>query len=115
MVGQKFTNPIKYLAKTIKLIGCITCITAFLFWSHKAISKFNSAPISSHVSYKNGDDNMGNISFPAITICLKSFGFMAAKGNKKLVKHCSKNSFNFYERLYFYCYNLPEENGLLGS
>ena len=85
MVGQKFTNPIKYLAKTIKLIGCITCITAFLFWSHKAISKFNSAPISSHVSYKNGDDNMGNVSFPAITICLKSFRFMAAKANKNLV------------------------------
>ena len=112
---RKFTwlNPIKPLAKILKLVGCICCITAFLFWSHKAISKFISAPISSHVSYKNGDDNMGNISFPAITICLKSFGFMAAKANKDFVKHCSRKSFNFYERIYFYCYKLREENELL--
>ena len=117
-MAQKYSwvNPIKYLAKFIKLLGCILCIIAFLFWSHKAISKFISAPISSHVSYKNGDDNKGNISFPAITICLKSFGFMAAKANQELLKHCNRKSFNFYHMLYSYCYKFPEdENGLLGS
>ena len=109
-------NFLKCLVKFLKFFGFIFCILTFAFWSHKALTKYISAPISSHISYKNGDDNLGNITFPAISICLQSYNALANKENTDLIQHCSHKSFNFYHRLFAYCYKLSgNQNELLGS
>ena len=46
----------------------------FVFWAGQAVIKFAKQPIASSISYTVGDDGYGNYEFPAITICLDSFG-----------------------------------------
>ena len=44
----------------------------FLYWSILAIIKYRSQPVSTELRYRFGDDNLGNISFPAFSLCPSS-------------------------------------------
>ena len=43
----------------------------------KALLKLVSKPVSTKISYKNGDDGNGNIRFPAVTICLNDYNYIS--------------------------------------
>ena len=45
----------------IKILCVGSLLSIFGYWSYKAFAKFISRPISSSVSYLNGDDGHGNI------------------------------------------------------
>ena len=63
MIGQaKQGFNAKHLINFLKLISVIFFCTVFGYWSIKAINKYLSRPISSSVTYSNGDDGHGNIS-----------------------------------------------------
>ena len=49
--------------------------------------KYISGPVTSTVSYKFGDDGYGNITFPAVTICL-DFGWILFSPNG-MFNNCS--------------------------
>ena len=115
--------------KSLKILSLCTFTTIFLYWSIKAIIKFNWGPTTSSVSVKFGDDGQGNYDFPATTICLDTNTF----NQYAMKKNCSSSkSFfgkvisDFYEALKYCTYkdgnkeslkNTTETNaaGLIGT
>ena len=83
-----------------KVFSLLTLTIIFLYWSATAIIKFKSLPTTSTVAYRFGDDGHGNIDFPAITICLDSFQYIARSLNGMKYK-CHQSNFiqKFYESL----------------
>ena len=67
-------NVLNHILKSLSVLGLYT---VFMYWSINAISKYIDRPISSKVTYMYGDDGQGNIDFPAITICLDKFDWVA--------------------------------------
>ena len=87
------------LISAFKLISLLGCIIVFLYWSITATTKYISGPITSTVTYKFGDDGQGNIKFPAITICLDSFKWIAASPNGMYNNCLNGQVKNFYNAL----------------
>jgi hypothetical protein len=46
----------------------------------QAFSKFQSMPVSTRLHYSYGDDEMGNVTFPTVTICTHPFTQFDTKG-----------------------------------
>ena len=76
-------NVFNHILKSLSVLGLYT---VFMYWSINAISKYIDRPISSKVTYMYGDDGKGNIDFPAITICLDKFQWVALS---RMTKNCS--------------------------
>ena len=77
-------NVLNHILKSLSVVGLYT---VFMYWSINAISKYIDRPISSKVTYMYGDDGQGNIDFPAITICLDKFDWVAL--SNRMNKNCS--------------------------
>ena len=59
--------------KFLKFTGTFVLLFIFTFWGFEAVQKFMSKPISSNVAFKFGDDNKGNFTLPAVTICIDNY------------------------------------------
>ena len=66
-------NTAKCFLRLGRLLGTLVCWVVFFFWASQAFQKFLSVPVSSSISYTNGDDGLGNLVYPAITICPTNF------------------------------------------
>ena len=66
----------------------------------QALQKFYSKPVSSTISFTNGDDKHGNMQFPAITICIINFSSFF---EKKLDEYCPSNWIQNYHDIFEYC------------
>ena len=88
--------------RILRLFGTLAFCTVFMYWSTNAISKYIDRPISSTVSYQFGDDEHGNIDFPAITICLDTFKWVVWT---KMLKNCSTNMIYTISDALKYCTN----------
>ena len=51
------------------LISALVLAGIFSYWTKKAWQKYDSEPVSNNLELRYGDDNLGNITMPAITIC----------------------------------------------
>ena len=88
--------------RILKLLCMLSFCAVFMYWSINAISKYINGPISSTVSYKFGDDGHGNIDFPAISICLNSFKWVAWS---RMLNNCSTNAIFDVSAALKYCTN----------
>ena len=86
--------------KCCKYIGTIICWFVFAFWGTQALQKFNSKPVSSSISFINGDDKNGNLQFPALTICIDTLQFHF---EKSLEQHCPSHWIQEYFNIFEYC------------
>ena len=66
----------------------------------QALQKFNSNPVSSSISFINGDDKHGNLQFPALTICLDN---LAKNFEKSLEQNCPSHWIQDYYQIFEYC------------
>ena len=90
----------KRFLKCCKNIGNLICWFIFIFWGMQALQKFNSNPVSSSISFINGDDKLGNLQFPAFTICLDN---LATYFEKSLEQHCPSHWIQDYYQIFEYC------------
>ncbi len=44
-------------------------MAVFIYWSNNAFKKYSEQPLSTQIKFRFGDDNLGNISLPAFTVC----------------------------------------------
>ena len=91
---------VKRFLKCCKNIGSLICWFVFIFWGMQALQKFNSNPVSSSISFTNGDDKHGNLQFPALTICLYNLGFYF---EESLERHCPSHWIHYYYQIFEYC------------
>ena len=91
---------VKRFLKCCKNIGNLICWFVFIFWGMQALQKFNSNPVSSSISFTNGDDKHGNLQFPALTICIDNLGFYF---EESLEQHCPSNWILYYYQIFEYC------------
>ena len=68
-------NILKTLLKFTRVIGTIVCFATFFIWSKLALEKLIAEPISSSISFKDGDDGRGLIKYPIVTFCPKSLSY----------------------------------------
>ena len=95
------TQPLlKRIFVITKVLGTLVCWSVFFFWAFQALEKFISRPVSTSISVLNGDDGMGNLVYPAITICVSNLDDHLDQvlfyGD---VKHCSFPGHNYYQYL----------------
>ena len=76
----------------IKLISSFVLSMLLLYISFGMITKYLDEPIVLETKYTFGDDDMGNISYPAITFCPEGLGHIWPSTN-----HCGHNSFEMVE------------------
>ena len=88
---MKLFNIFDSLISALKVFSLLTLTIIFLYWSATAIVKFKSFPTSSTVAYRFGDDGHGNIDFPAISICMDSYYWIAESLNGMKYK-CRRSS-----------------------
>ena len=62
----------------------IILITLFCYWGINAFKKLTSEPISTRIENKYGDDDMGNLIMPAISLCRPSESISIIKSLKCL-------------------------------
>lgn len=89
-----------------KFFGSLICWIVFSFWASQAVEKFLSNPVSSSISFTNGDDGLENLNYPAISIC--AIGFTKYL-NKILVtenQRCQSNLNNFADILRSNCLSM---------
>ena len=92
MVKQMKTHKVlDNFIMAFKILSLMTLTSIFLYWSATAIFKFKSSPTSSTVAYRFGDDGQGNIDFPAISICMDSYYWIAESLNGMKYK-CRRSS-----------------------
>ena len=89
---------IKIFINSLRFFGTISCILTFLLWSKLAIEKLVSMPISSTITYKNGDDGKGLIEHPIVTVCPKELNYFTIfKGPKGVYDaHCKCSTTIFH-------------------
>ena len=66
---------IKIFTNTLRILGTFSCLLVFLLWTKLAVEKLMSNPISSSITYKNGDDSKGLIEHPIVTVCPADLNF----------------------------------------
>ena len=103
---------VKRFLKCCKNIGNLICWFVFIFWGMQALQKFNSNPVSSSISFTNGDDKHGNLQFPALTICLHNLGFYF---EESLERHCPSHWIHYYYYYIYYYYLLSKKANKLPS
>lgn len=69
----------KTFTNTARILGTIACFLVFLVWAKLAVEKLNAKPVSSTITYKNGDNGKGLIEHPIVTVCPADLNFFAAK------------------------------------
>jgi hypothetical protein len=69
MHTQKSSRAIIWVETGLKLIFSLGLLVVLVYWSSTAIIKYASEPISTQTQYLFGDDNLGNISLPLVTLC----------------------------------------------
>ena len=60
------------LAKYLKYAIVFCLILLFLWWGRNAVLRYWSQPLSTDISYKYGETQMG-VQFPQVTLCQPSF------------------------------------------
>ena len=89
-----------------KFLGSLICWIVLSFWASQAVEKYLSNPVSSSISFTNGDDGLENLNYPAISIC--AIGFTKYL-NKILVtenQRCQSNLNNFADILRSNCLSM---------
>jgi hypothetical protein len=71
MNTQKSSRAIILVETGLKLIFSLGLWGVLVYWSSTAIIKYASEPLSTQTQYLFGDDNLGNISLPLVTLCPK--------------------------------------------
>jgi hypothetical protein len=99
-VTNKCGKCIILVAKSLRVIAELAFFLIFMYWSIEAFNKFDSDPISSNINFRYGDDNKGNIQFPAISICLDRFSRLTGPGSPVYNK-CSNPAKSFVNVLLF--------------
>ena len=56
-----------------RFLGSLICWIVFSFWASQGVEKYLSNPVSSSISFTNGDDGLENLNYPAITICASGY------------------------------------------
>ncbi len=70
----------------------------FLYWSTDAYNKYNEEPISTQIRFRLGDDDKGNVTMPALTVCYIKLKSAAQQLNCGLE---AMDFFNFYKQCLF--------------
>ena len=71
--------------------------------------KLWSNPVSSTISFRNGDDSEGNISLPAVTICLESYKIFQEGNFNNFRERCQTYANFFFDTMY-QCYDSRNES-----
>ena len=101
----------KFLFKVLKIICCIICWFVFFYWGLQAFQKFFSHPISTSITFKNGDDGLGNLNFPAITVCVLNYHQYLSEFLFKNMRKCEAHSINDFSHALQSCISLgPSTN-----
>lgn len=87
MQSKAFHGCIKSVSRVARLLGTVALALTFTFWGHQAIVKFISKPISTKVYFRNGDDGLGNIQFPAVSVCLSDYAHFQRRFQAELLDH----------------------------
>ena len=82
---------IKTVTNTLRILGTAVCFIVFLLWAKLAAEKLVSKPISSTITYKNGDDGKGLIEHPIVTICPANLKYFTLMDGPESIfdNHCS--------------------------
>ena len=112
---QMFSNlplaTLRFLLQVCKIICCLICWIVFFFWGLQAFRKYFSHPISSSITFKNGDDGLGNLTFPAITICVLNFNqYLSQILFEGSVPRCEVHSINHFSHALQRCISLGPQN-----
>ena len=89
-----------------RFLGSLICWIVFSFWASQGVGKYLSNPVSSSISFTNGDDGLENLNYPAITICASGY---IKYLNKILVwenQRCTSNMFDFAGTLRYNCLSM---------
>ena len=60
---------LKRVIKYFKVLAGLALLLSTAFCNSRATFKYLSKPVSTSISFTHGDDDEGNIRFPAVTIC----------------------------------------------
>ena len=101
----------KVFVNTLRGVGTISCLLIFLIWSKmvnvvkalkvsfdlnlcilQAVEKLIKVPISSSISYKNGDDNNGKLGYPIVTFCPQNLDHFSLFPTETFALHCKCSS-----------------------
>ena len=55
--------------KGLKVAFFLGNLIGIIWWAGHSISNYNQLPTSSNIVLQYGDDEKGNVKFPAVTIC----------------------------------------------
>ncbi len=97
MSGSCASNFVKFLHFFVKFV----LLLAFLSWSVQALYKFWQHPITSAVSFNYGDNGRGQVQFPSISICLRSFEMVSQ--SKALLYNCSVSQIKTFVAALEFC------------
>lgn len=91
VIAMKYLNQIPLILRS-----CALLVFAILFLkaASEAIAKLQKRPVSSAISFQNGDDNDGKIKHPIVTFC-HSFGYHYFVGEADLLDtHCNCHQYS---------------------
>jgi hypothetical protein len=54
----------------------IVLLVICIQWCVQAILKYHGEPVSTRIVFQYGDDGLGNISFPVVSLCKSNFTFL---------------------------------------
>ena len=92
-LGMAIKEKIKKTCRVRNLIR-VCLISLFLWWGSNAVLKYWSQPLSTDVSFKYGDTELG-IQFPLITLCQGNFFI-----ENPIMKYCNVVSWNFIDTIF---------------
>ena len=102
---------LRFLLQVGKITCGLICWIVFFFWGFQAFRKFFSHPISSSITFQNGDDGLGNLTFPAITICVLNFNqYLNQILFKSIPRRCEVPSINDFSHALQRCISLGPPN-----
>ena len=83
----------------IWLISAFVLAGIFSYWSQQAWQKYESEPVSNNLELRYGDDNLGNITLPAVTICKPWFEVGDYCNYKEKQEPIYKNAIDCIEKI----------------
>ena len=57
------------ISTVLRLISFIVFVGMWYYYSNEALERYESEDVTNRLEMKYGDDDLGNIAMPAITIC----------------------------------------------
>jgi hypothetical protein len=67
---------LKIIEFSIKGGAGIVLLVICIQWCVQAILKYHGEPVSTRIVFQYGDDGLGNISFPVVSLCRSNFTFL---------------------------------------